>query len=125
MTKEGWNSFSDEDRQVLLGLPVVTKVQYFNKFGMEKDAFLALPEKTRAKLLGLSEEYTFPTIDGVLLAVNKDDPSDTKVVYTSDKLELRTVNGQLVGVDRDGKATKLYEVKDQIASDYRVIQEKM
>ena len=121
MTKEGWNSLSDEDRQVLLGLPVVTKVQYFNKFGMEKDAFLALPEKTRAKLLGLSEEYTFPTIDGVLLAVNKDDPSDTKVVYTSDKLELRTVNGQLVGVDRDGKATKLYEVKDQIAPDYRVI----
>ena len=82
---------------------------------------MALPEKTRTKLLGLSDEYTFPTIDGVLLAVNKDDPNDTKVVYTSDKLELRTVNGQLVGVDRDGKATKLYEVKDQIAPDYRVI----
>ena len=57
----------------------------------------------------------------MLLAVNKDDPNDTKVVYTSDKLELRTVNGELVGVDRDGKATKLYEVKDQIAPDYRVI----
>lgn len=121
MTKEGWNSLSDEDREVLLGLPRITSVQYFNKFGMEKDAFMALPEKTRTKLLGLSAEYTFPTIDGVLLAVNKDDPTDKKVVYTSDKLELRTINGQLVGVNRKGEAKELYGEKDQIAPDYRVI----
>ena len=121
MTKEGWNSLSDEDRQVLLGLPVVTKVQYFNKFGMEKDAFMALPEKARAKLLGLSAEYTFPTIDGVLLAVNKDDPNDKKVVYTSDKLELRTVNGQLVGVDKENNVVELFGEKDPIKPDYRII----
>jgi len=121
MTKEGWNSLSDEDREVLLGLPVVTNVQYFNKFGMEKDAFMALPEKTRTKLLGLSAEYTFPTIDGVLLAVNKDDPTDKKVVYTSDKLELKTINGQLIGVNRQGEAKELYGDKDAIAPDYRVI----
>ena len=121
MTKEGWNSLSDEDRQVLLGLPVVTTVQYFNKFGMEKDAFMALPEKTRAKLLGLSPEYTFTTVDGVLLAVNKDDPNKKVTVHTSDKLDLRTVNGVIVGVDRKGKATELYGEQDKIAPDYRVI----
>ena len=121
MTKEGWNSLSDEDREVLLGLPRITKVQYFNKFGMEKEAFMALPEKTRAKLLGLSPEYTFTTVDGVLLAVNKDDPNKKVTVHTSDKLDLRTVNGVIVGVNREGKATELYGEQDKIAPDYRVI----
>jgi hypothetical protein len=121
MTKEGWNSLSDDDRDVLLGLPVVTSVQYFNKFGMEKEAFMALPEKTRTKLLGLSKEYNFTTVDGVLLAVNKDDPKDKETVYTSDKLELRTVNGVLVGVDRNNETTELYGEQDKIAPDYRVI----
>ena len=118
---ESWNAVSDDDKAVLQGLPRITNVMYFNKFGMDKEAFMALPEKARLKLNNLSKEYNFTTVDGVLLAVNKDDPSDKETVYTSDKLDLRTVNGVIVGVDREGKATELYGEQDKIAPDYRVI----
>ena len=120
--EDEWNALPKEDKQYLQGLPVLTNKDYFAKFGMSKDAFLALPEKSRAKLNGLSKEYNFTTVDGVLLAVNKDNPDDKQTVYTSDKQQLKIVKGEIVGVDRDGKATVLFTAdKEPVKPDYRVI----
>jgi len=120
--EDEWNALPKEDKQYLQGLPVLTNKDYFAKFGMSKDAFLALPEKSRAKLNGLSKEYKFTTVDGVLLAVNKDDPNDKQTVYTSDKQELKIVKGEIVGVDRDGKSTVLFTAdKEPVKPDYRII----
>lgn len=122
VTKDQWNGLQEEDRAYLVGLPTVTSKDYFTKFGMEKDAFLALPETTRMKMVGLGPDTQFFNVDGAIVGVDKDTKA-ASVVHTSDKLELRTVDGVLVGFDpKTEKVTELFKPgADPIKPEYRIV----
>ena len=89
---------------------------------MDKAAFEALPETTRAKLVGLAPDTQIMNVDGQVISFNKDTGEKT-VLHTSDALELKTVDGVLVGYDPVNKTTtKLFgDDADDLKPDYRIL----
>ncbi len=81
MFPEEFEKLSETDQKIKLGLSVITDEMYFNKFGTDREGFLAYPAEVQNRLLKVTPTPVIQKDDKGQL-VNVTDPDNPKVIWS-------------------------------------------